>query len=69
MATQDQHRVYETMTPEQRIERARNAGKAGHTDEYAAMRLVRHWPNLSAHQQDVIRTIIRPLVTGGGDDR
>jgi hypothetical protein len=61
------HGIYRTRTPEQRVERASNAGKAGNSHEALAKRIANNWPKLTQHQQDVIRTVLRPVI--GGDTR
>jgi hypothetical protein len=52
-----------TLTPEQRSERARNAGKAAQSPETYAQRLVRDWPTLTASQKATISAALRPVLT------
>jgi hypothetical protein len=54
------------LTPEQRIERARNAGKVAQSPATYAKNLVRDWPKLNSEQQARIRTVLSPIV---GDSR
>jgi hypothetical protein len=51
-----------TLNPEQRIERARKAGKAAQSPETLANRLVKDWPTLSAEQKNTVRTALRPVI-------
>jgi hypothetical protein len=65
------HRVYETMTPEQRHERALKAALARTDPETKAASLVAAWPALTSDQKLRIRSLLRPVVRarkGGGDD-
>ena len=58
------HRVYETLTPEQRSQRARTAAKAAHQPEVLAARIVKGWPALSPQQQHTVRALLRPVTKG-----
>jgi hypothetical protein len=51
-----------TLNPEQRIERARKAGKAAQSPETLANRLVKDWPALSESQKSKIAQTLRPVV-------
>jgi hypothetical protein len=53
-----------TLNSEQRIERARNAGKVAQSPETLANRLVKDWPALTAEQQNTVRTALRPVIAG-----
>jgi hypothetical protein len=52
------------LTPEQRITRASNAGKAAQSPETLASRLVKDWPALSESQKSTLRQMLRPVVGG-----
>jgi hypothetical protein len=54
-----------SLTREQGIERARNAGKAAQQPETYAQKLVRDWPELSSAQKATISALLRPVVVGG----
>jgi hypothetical protein len=53
-----------TLTPEQRRERARNAGQAAQRPETLAAKLVRDWPTFSPEQRDTLRAVLRPITRG-----
>jgi hypothetical protein len=54
-----------SLTPEQRIERARKAGQAAQQLEPLAARLVRDWPTLTPEQRHALRALLRPITRSG----
>jgi hypothetical protein len=50
-----------TTTPLTNEQRARKAGKAAHSPEALAAKLVRDWPTLSAEQRHTLRAMLRPI--------
>jgi hypothetical protein len=60
------NKVYETLTPEQRRQRAANAGKTGHTPEALARQLAKAWPELSPERRQEVITNLAPLAEQGG---
>jgi hypothetical protein len=54
--------VYETLTPEQRIERARNAAAASHSIKATAEKLVRDLPTATPEQQRLVLAVLEPLL-------
>ena len=56
-----------SLNAEARINRARNAGKAAQSPETLGRRLVKDWPDLSPEQKNTLRTLLRPVVVGGGN--
>lgn len=60
------HRVYETLTDEQRTERARNAALARTTPDAHIRALADAAPTLTAEQRDKLATLLRTAPTSGG---
>jgi hypothetical protein len=53
--------VYETLTPEQRRQRAANAGRAGHSPESMAGQIARQWPDLSEERRQEVISRLAPI--------